>query len=109
MINFYQCRNLDETKEFYLKLGLTISRIDPQCIIFDSGYGEIGFLESSSFSPLPYSCISFVKETKEEVDKLHQQFLDFAISSPKQHEKYPVYSFFMKDPNHLTVEFQVFT
>lgn len=108
MINFYQCRDLEETKSFYIKLGLTLSRIEPQCLIFDSGYGEIGFLESPSFLPLPYSCLSFVKESKEEVDAIYKQFIDDAITIPSVHEKYPVYSFFMKDPNGLTIEFQVF-
>ena len=108
MINFYTCYNLQETEKYWLKLGLTLFMRQPNCIILDSKEGQIGFLESTSHQPPIYSCISFTRDSKEEIDILYNKYKDIAYTSPKIHQSAPVYSFFMKDPNGLKVEFQTF-
>lgn len=108
MINFYTCYDLKETEEYWLNLGLTLYMKQPNCIILDSKEGQIGFLESKDHQPPVYSCISFTKDTKEEIDELYNKYKDIALAPPKNHHTAPVYSFFMKDPNGLKVEFQTF-
>ena len=108
MINWYTCKDLKKTEEFWLNLGLTLFMRQPNSIILESNEGQIGFLERENHQILPYSCISFTKETKKEIDDLYQQYKEYALDEPKVHPIAPVYSFFMKDPNGLTVEFQQF-
>lgn len=108
MINFYTCRNLKETEEYWTSLGLTLFMKQPNCIILDSKEGQIGFLESENHIPPVYSCISFTIDTKEDIDKLYNKYKDIALAPPKVHHSAPVYSFFMLDPNGLKVEFQTF-
>ena len=108
MINFYTCSNLHDTEEFWKELGLSVFMRQPNCIIMDSKEGQIGFLESKEHQVLPYSCISFTKDTKDEIDALYVRFKDKALNPPAVHPTAPVYSFFLKDPNGLKVEFQTF-
>ena len=108
MINFYTCKNIKETEEYWLNLGLTLYMRQPNCIILDSGEGQIGFLEKQEHNPPIYSCISFTKESKEEIDELYNKYAHIALAPPEVHKTAPVYSFFMLDPNGLKVEFQTF-
>ena len=108
MINFYTCNNLKKTEDFWLEIGLTIFMRQKGCTIFDSGEGQIGFLQKDNHIPLPYSCISFTKDTKQEIDELYHKYKKYALNPPAVHATAPVYSFFMLDPNGLKVEFQTF-
>ena len=80
----------------------------PNTVIFDSNEGMIGFVERKNHQNPVYSCVSFVYETKEEVDRLYKIFQAEALGLPAIHPTAPVYSFFMKDPNGIMVEFQQF-
>lgn len=108
MINFYTCKNLDETESFWLKMGLTLYMRQPNTIILDSGEGMIGFIQKDNHQTPAYSCISIVKNTKEEIDEIYHLLKKEALDAPKIHPTAPVYSFFLKDPNGYTVEFQQF-
>ena len=108
MINFYTCRNLQETEEFWLKMGLEVYMRQPNTIIFDSKEGMVGFIESKDHIIPKYSCISLVVQTKEEVDKRYHELQEYALDKPKVHPTAPVYSFFLMDPNGYKVEFQQF-
>ncbi|MBQ7890743.1 MAG: VOC family protein [Erysipelotrichaceae bacterium] len=108
MINFYTCRNLQETEEFWLKMGLVVYMRQPNTIIFDSKEGMVGFVESKEHMIPKYSCISLVVQTKEEVDKRYRELQEYALDKPKVHPTAPVYSFFLMDPNGYKVEFQQF-
>ena len=108
MINFYTCRNLQETEEFWLKMGLEVYMRQPNTIIFDSKEGMVGFIESKEHVIPKYSCISLVVQTKEEVDRNYQNLIEYALDIPKVHPTAPVYSFFLMDPNGYKVEFQQF-
>ena len=108
MINFYLCKSLNETEEFWLKLGLRVYMRQPNTIIFDSGSGMVGFIESRDHVSPKYSCISLVVNTKEEVDSKYQELKGYALDEPKVHPTAPVYSFFLMDPNGYKIEFQQF-
>ena len=77
-------------------------------IIFDSGCGMVGFIESENHVIPAYSCISLVLQTKEEVDGKYYLLQELALDVPKTHPTAPVYSFFLIDPNGYKVEFQQF-
>ena len=108
MINFYTCKDLKQTEEFWLNMGLSIFMRQKDCTIFESGEGQIGFLERPDHTPLPYSCISFTKDNKKDIDELYIKYQKYALNPPAVHPTAPVYSFFMMDPNGLKVEFQTF-
>lgn len=108
MIHFYTCKNLKETEEFWIKMGLSIYMRQPGITILDSKEGMIGFVEKAHHTAPEYSCISFVKQSKEEIDKIYESLKEEALNPPAIHPTAPVYSFFLKDPNGYTVEFQVF-
>ncbi len=108
MINFYTCHSLVETELFWLQLGLSVYMRQPNTIIFDSGCGMVGFIESKNHVIPVYSCISLVLQTKEEVDDKYCLLQELALDAPKTHSTAPVYSFFLMDPNGYKVEFQQF-
>lgn len=108
MINFYTCIDLKETEAFWKRMGLTLYLRQPNTIILDSKEGMIGFIESIHHQPPSYSCISIVKNTKEDIDKMYERLKTEALNPPAIHPYAPVYSFFLKDPNGYTVEFQMF-
>ena len=107
MVNFYACSNLEHSDLFYRFLGLVLFHSSPGCKIYDSGYGYIGFLEKKDMVLPDYSCISFNCESVEEVDKEYLRLKDlYDCTIPEKHHKFPVYSFFLNDPDGYRVEFQ---
>ena len=73
MINFYTCKDINETEKYWLNLGLTLYMRQQNCIILDSGEGQIGFLESKEHKTPVYSCISFTKDSREDIDELYNE------------------------------------
>lgn len=108
MIHFYSCKNLKETEAFWERFELSLYTRQPNTVIFDSKEGMIGFVEKENHIEPVYSCVSFVMETKEEVDSMYSKFSQEALGAPSVHPTAPVYSFFMKDPNGILIEFQQF-
>ena len=108
MIHFYSCKDLKETELFWKKLGLKVFMRQPNTIIFDSEKGMIGFVQKKIHEAPHYSCVSFVYETQAEVDFMYEQWKEEALDIPQIHPTAPVYSFFIKDPNGILVEFQQF-
>lgn len=110
-VAFYPCRDLEETKQFYLtKLNLTIWHQQDRAVIFDTGYGYIGFAQYDD-KPLASSVIlSFNCADELAVDKLYKKFYDMEdihiLSYPEHHGGFEVYSFFIEDPNGYQLEFQ---
>ena len=107
MVNFYASSNLKKTTTFYLDLGLTIYYQEESSIIFDSGYGYLGFIEKKPVIIPDYNCISFDCESLSAVDAVYDNLKSkYSCTVPKQHPKFKVYSFFLNDPDGYTVEFQ---
>lgn len=113
---FLPCINIEETTEFYCNvIGLT--KVQEQsggiCRIFDTGYGYIGFCQYDDGRPIPAGqtgvCISLNCHDEEAVDAVYKQMLDKGCKidkPPMKQEKFPVYAFFLRDPNNYKVEFQ---
>lgn len=108
MVVFFSCRSLQATDEFYLqRLGMKLWHTQPGCHIYDSGYGYLGFVEKSQVRLPEYSCISLNCGSREEVDRMYQKLKEQpSVTVPRQHPVFDVYSFFLKDPDGYTVEFQ---
>jgi len=110
MICFYPCLNIEETTQFYInEIGLSLYQDQGACRIFDTGYGYIGFCEYDDHVLATKTCISFNLSSVEEVNQYYQHFKEKNmrdITIPQKHPKFAVYSFFMKDINGYTIEFQ---
>ncbi len=106
MINFYKTKNLALTKEFYEKLGLSIYFENENSIILDSLEGMIGFVFDSNATTPSYSCVSFDLKDTQDVDNMYEKLKDVALATPSKHSKFPVYSFFLIDPNGINIEYQ---
>ena len=111
-IVFFPCKNISETKAYYSTvLGLTVEKDLGNSIWVDMGSGYIGFVEYDPPRPMATGmCISFNLETKEAVDAMYGALLSRPViglrEPPVQNPKFPVYSFFLSDPNGYLLEFQ---
>ena len=110
MVVFYPCKDIEETRSFYMEvLGLKLYNDQGMCKIFDTGYGYLGFCQYAHGGLASHVCISFNCKDTEEVDKMYALFGQepaYQCTVPQRHPDFAVYSFFMKDPNGYTVEFQ---
>ncbi len=110
MVNFYPCLDIAKTTDFYLNvMGLKLWRDQGTCKIFDSGYGYLGFCEYDHHETATHTCISFNVSSEAEVQKMHEYFQTShvaGLTAPQKHPKYPVYSFFFRNPNGYTIEIQ---
>ena len=106
-IVFMRTNMLNEIKIFYIRtVGMTVWLEQPDIMIlkFDNmlvGFHQTGEADLSSL-------ITFVYETKEEVDEMYVKVRELATSEPKVNEKYRIYNFFAKDPEGRPIEFQQF-
>ena len=111
---FLPCSDIEKTFDFYnglLKLPVAQKQSD-SLYIFDTGYGYWGFCEYPDGRPLlggPKGvCLSLNLASDEEVDEYYELVKEKAEvhKAPAMHPVYPVYSFFIKDPDGYLVEFQ---
>lgn len=114
-ITFLPTKDLNETLNFYSTiLELPVALIEKQCVIFQAGkYGYWGFCQSPEFKlkGVETICLTLVVENEEVVNHYYRllQGKDANIlTEPKKHEIYPVYSFFIEDPNGYRIEIQSF-
>ena len=109
---FFPCRDLEKTVQYHTEvLGLPIYKRPEKTVWFDCGYGYLAFVDYGPDRPLASGqCISFNLPSKEAVDAMYRQLLSRPViglqEPPAQHPKFPVYSFFLSDPNGYTLEFQ---
>src|SRR6056297_622238 len=111
IIHFYKVEDLKKTREFYQEiLGCTLYKDQGLCLIYDvHNLGKIGFCTHHPRQANNATCITFVYETKEEVDEMYALLKAYtAKEEPHENAKFRIYQFFAKDPNGLTLEFQVF-
>lgn len=113
MVVFYPCLDINKTSDFYQNIiELKLYQDQGQCRIFDTGYGYLGFCEYDDHVLATKTCISFNLENEKAVDDTYLKMKGLGMSGltkPQKHPKFEVYSFFMKDPNGYTVEFQKIT
>ena len=113
-ITFLPCRDIKETVHFYrdiLKLPITAIQGD-NLYIFDTGYGYWGFCQyTDKRKPLSGNhgvCLSLNMDTDEEVLSVYRQLKDICTvaKQPAHHPDFPVFSFFLADPDGYMVEIQ---
>ena len=113
-IVFLPVTDIEKTLEFYRDvLGLKVpQKQGDNLYIFDTGYGYWGFCQyGDGRKPLSGPrgvCISLNLSSNEEVMERYQQLKDSVsiYRKPERHPVFPVYSFFISDPDGYLVEYQ---
>ena len=113
-VNFYPCSNINVTTNWYVNvLGLKLHQDQGNAKIFDTGYGYWGFVEYNDRKPNPSGLwLSLDCDSIESVDYFYSKIINEGVktlSKPSMHKDFPVYSFFLQDPDGYTVEFQYIT
>ena len=111
---FLPVSNIKETYHFYHEiLGLPIDQKQGDSLyIFDTGYGYWGFCQyGDGRKPLSGEkgvCLSLNLGSNEEVISRYEELKDKVtiFKEPAMHPVYPVYSFFISDPDGYMVEYQ---
>ena len=109
---FFPCKSIDVTRNYYQNvLGFEIYKDLGKSIWVDGGRGYIGFVEyDPPRPPASGACISFNLCSKEAVDEMYRKLNTLPAlglqGEPKMHPDFPVYSFFLSDPNGYLLEFQ---
>jgi len=109
---FFPCKDIYETVKYYTKvLGLSIYKDVGNTVWFDCGYGYIAFVQYGDGRDMASGiCISFNMASEQEVDEVYKMLLERPViglrGNPQKHPRFPVYSFFLSDPNGYTLEFQ---
>ncbi len=111
---FFPCRDISETKNYYSQvLGLPVYKDLGSTVWFDCGYGYLAFVYYGPERAMASgACISFNLPSVEAVDAMYaalhnpQSGVLGLVEPPAHHPKFPVYSFFLSDPNGYVLEFQ---
>ena len=109
---FFPCRNMQETKKYYTEiLELPVYKDLGHTVWFDSGYGYLAFVEYDPPREMASgACISFNMDSEAAVDAVYEKLLTRETiglkGAPQKHPKFPVYSFFLSDPNGYLLEYQ---
>ncbi|MBP0969256.1 MAG: VOC family protein [Oscillospiraceae bacterium] len=111
---FLPCSDIEKTIEFYRDtIGLPVFQKQGDSLyIFDTGYGYWGFCQyGDKRRPLsgPQGvCLSLNLDSNEAVLEKYEELKDRCkvYREPAEHPVYPVFSFFVLDPDGYLVEFQ---
>ena len=108
---FLPCADIRKTLSFYrdiLHLEVVQKQSD-SLYIFDTGYGYWGFCQYGDGRKLSGRiCLSLNLESNEEVMAKYEELKDICdiVKAPAKHPDFPVYSFFIRDPDGYLVEYQ---
>lgn len=111
---FLPCSDIGQTYHFYHEvLNLPVfQKQSDNLYIFDTGYGYWGFCQYAD-GRLPLSgpggvCLSLNLESNEKVLQAYEILKDrcTVYKAPQKHPDFPVFSFFLLDPDGYLVEFQ---
>ena len=110
-VAFYPCISIEETEAFYKDIiGLEPVSSEGKSRIFSTVRGHFGFVEyADKTAATGRLCLSLNCTAEADVDKFYDKILSLGakpMDRPKVHDSFPVYSFFIKDPNGYLVEFQ---
>lgn len=109
-VSFYPCSDIERTTAFYRDvIGLSLHQDQGSCRIFDTGYGYWGFCQYEDRTPRPEGlCLSLNCEDVEDVNAFYEKLKSRCkvLQEPAWHARFPVYSFFVEDPDGYQVEFQ---
>ena len=110
---FFPCTDLNETIAYYRDvLGFAVYKQLPGTVWFDCGQGYLAFVQYDDGRALASGmCISFNLPDVSAVDARYSELCGKAGviglgAAPAMHPRFPVYSFFLSDPNGYTLEYQ---
>ena len=111
---FLPCGDIRRTERFYSGiLGFPVAeRQSDSAVVFDTGYGYWGFCRygdgRSLLSGPKGVCLSVNLESEDAVREAYERYRDLCrvYKEPARHPRFPVYSFFLLDPDGYLVEFQ---
>jgi hypothetical protein len=107
-IVFFRTVQLAEITRFYTeRIGCRLWMDQGDCKILSFGSFLFGFCQREEAE----SCgiLTFVYSSREEVDRMYEEFRDSALDCPRDHTRYPIYNFFAHDPEERLIELQYFT
>lgn len=113
-IVFLPCSDINQTFHFYHEiLDLPVYQKQGENLyIFDTGYGYWGFCQyadgRTSLSGPKGVCLSLNLDSTDSVLQAYEYYKDKCLiyKKPAKHPDFPVYSFFISDPDGYLVEFQ---
>lgn len=113
---FLPVSDIESTTRFYRDIiGLPVVQEQSGgiCRIFDTGYGYWGFCQypdkRGALSGPQGACLSLNMHDEADVDRQYRRIISAGVktmSEPAVQKNFPVYAFFMEDPDHYKVEFQ---
>ena len=111
---FLPCTDIEKTLSFYRDVigHRVVQKQGDNLYIFDTGYGYWGFCQyADGRKPLsgPQGvCLSINLSSNEEVIERYEHLKGTCriYRAPQKHPVFPVYSFFVLDPDDYLVEFQ---
>ena len=113
---FLPVTDIERTTRFYTEV-VGLQKVQEQsggiCRIFDTGYGYLGFCQYPDERPTlggPVGvCLSFICQDEADVDRQYERLClkkCEVACKPRYMENFPVYGFFVSDPDGYKVEFQ---
>ena len=106
-ITFLKTTRLDDIVAFYTKkLGMRIWLKQTDCVILQFGNMLLGFCKRDVSDT--NGILTFVYESKTEVDEIYTVLRDTCEDSPHENTTYDIYQFFARDPEGRLVECQAF-
>lgn len=108
-IVFFRTEELQVLKKFYQnRIEADLWRDQGKCLIFDKNGFKFGFCKTDQ-APETCGVITFLFDSKEEVENAHGKLEDIAVSEPVSRKPdFDIYQFYGKDPEGRTLEFQCF-
>lgn len=104
---FVRTNDLKPLREFYIDhLGMESWLEQPGIAILSHENLLVGFHETQDVDR--DSLITFWYRSRAEVDAMHAQFRDCALSEPAVNSTFGIYNFFATDPDGRKIEFQAF-
>ena len=112
-IVFFATERHDAVVDFYTDtVGADVWLEQPGCTILEYADGEgddafrFGFWSRDRTDDC--GILTFVYDSREAVDRMHDRIGDAALEQPHENERYRIYQFFAEDPDRRTAEFQTF-
>jgi predicted lactoylglutathione lyase len=106
-IVFFATENHDAVVDFYTSVvEAEVWLEQPDCTILQHDGFRFGFCARDRTDDC--GILTFVYDSREAVDAMHDRVGDAAREEPQFNEKYDIYQFFADDPDGRSVEFQVF-
>ncbi|WP_224447079.1 VOC family protein [Haloprofundus salilacus] len=106
-IVFFATERHDEVVEFYVEtVGAAVWLEQTDCTVLKHGNMLFGFCDRERTDDC--GILTFVYDSRADVDEMHVVVDDAAREEPHENEAYEIYQFFADDPDGRSVEFQTF-